>query len=148
MAALLWVSGLAPSEVFAFVEKCGFDVDVNCAISMRFDGGAVGTALVGGYGHSVTEVLRIVGDRASARIFFRTVREQSLEINGEAVDAKASVALSTPNANFLDAIRGTAAVVSSGELGLRVARFTDAVYRSAGEGKPVGMTKGGADTHR
>ncbi len=139
VAALLDVTSLVPREAFAYVENSGLPVDVNTAAVIRFQGGAVGTLMVGGFGHSVTEVLRVVGDRASARIFFRTVREQSLEVNGERVDAKSLVPASTPNANFIDAILNGTAIDADGELGLRVAQLSEAIYRSAREGRPVGM---------
>lgn len=137
MAALLWVSELQPLEVFAYMDKCGLAVDVNTALTVKFCEGALASVSIGGFGHSVTEVLRIVGDKASARIFFRTVKEQSLEIDGQPVDAKASIQPSTPNANFIDAILGRARIETGGQLGLDVARISEAAYRSAEEHWPM-----------
>ncbi len=132
IAALLEVTGLVPTEVFTYVEKCDLPVDLNTAAAIRFDGGAVGSVIIGGFGHEVTEVVRVVGDKKSARIFFRTVREQALEIDGEVVDAKAAIPASTPNADFVNAILGrTPKVRANGELGVRVAQITEAFYRSA-----------------
>jgi predicted dehydrogenase len=137
LAALLWVSGLEPVEVFAYMDKCGLDVDVNTVLTVRFREDALASISIGGFGDSVTEVLRIVGDKASARIFFRTVREQSLEIDGQPVDAKSVVEPSTPNANFIDAILGRAQVETGGQLGLDVVRISEAAYRSAEEHWPM-----------
>jgi predicted dehydrogenase len=137
IAALLDVTGLVPEEVFAYLETCGLAVDVNTAAAVRFRGGAVGALAIGGFGHSVTEVLRVVGDKASARIFFRTVREQALEIDGTPVDAGSAVPGSNPDAGFVDAILGRGQARAAGELGLRVAQFSEAVFRSAQERRPV-----------
>jgi predicted dehydrogenase len=141
VAAMLDVSGLVPEEVFAYVDRCGLEVDVNTAMSIRFTGGALGTVMIGGFGHSVTEVLRIVGDEGSARIFFRTVREQSLEVNGALVDAAALVPRSNPDADFVEAILGRAQLAAPAELGLAVAELSEAAYRSAAEGRPIPLTQ-------
>jgi predicted dehydrogenase len=125
--------------VFAYVDNCGLDVDVNTAMVVRFAEGALGSIAIGGFGHSVTEVLRIVGDRASARIFFRTVREQALEVDGEIIDAPSLIPPSNPDANFVDAVLGRDAVSATGELGLRVAQLSEAAYQSAKERRPVSL---------
>jgi len=137
LAALLWVSELEPVEVFAYVDKCGLDMDVNTTLTVKFEEGALASVSIGGFGHSVTEVLRVVGDKASARIFFRTVNEQSLEIDGQPVDAKADIRPSTPNANFIDAILGRARIETGGKLGHDVIRLSEAAYRSADEHWPM-----------
>ena len=43
----------------------------------------------------------------------------------------------TPQANFVDAILGKAAPLCPAEYGLTLAKFMDAVYASAEEGRPV-----------
>ena len=137
VAAMLYVVQMDPGEVFAFIDNCGLDVDVNTSMAVRFAQGAQATVTVGGFGHSVTEAIRVVGDKASARIFFRTVKEQTLEINGEVVDAKAAIPKSDPDANFVDAILGKAAIGADARLGLRVAQLSEAAYRSAESGRVV-----------
>jgi len=137
LGAMLHVSQMDPVEVFAFIDKCGLDVDVNTAMVVRFAQDCQAAVTVGGFGHSVTECIRVVGDRASARIFFRTVKEQALEVNGEVVDARSAIPPSNPDANFVEAILGKATVEADGVLGLRVAQLSEAAYRSATEGRPV-----------
>jgi len=136
-AAMLYVCQMDPSEVFAFIDNCGLDVDVNTSMAIRFVQGAQATLTVGGFGQSVTESIRVVGDNASARIFFRTVKEQALEVNGEIIDAKALIPKSNPDANFVEAILGKGEIGADGLLGLRVAQLAEAAYRSAREGCPV-----------
>jgi predicted dehydrogenase len=142
VAAMLQVTGLKPSRVFAFCDHAGLDVDVNSSIAVRFEGGAQASVTVGGFGHSVTESLRIVGENHSARIFFRTVREQALEIDGQVIDARAELPGSTPNGNLIEAIAGREAIGADVDLGLRVARLTEAAYRSAAGGTPVTVAAG------
>ena len=131
VAALLYVCQMDPVEVFAFIDNCGLDVDVNTAMVVRFAQGAQATVTVGGFGHSVTESIRVVGDKASARIFFRTVKEQALEVNGEVIDAPSIISKSDPDSNFVDVILGKAEPGADGRLGLRVAQLSEAAYRSA-----------------
>lgn len=137
LGALIHVTGLEPAEVYAVIENCGLGIDVNSALAVRFHGGAVGSLMIGGFGHSVTEVLRVVGEKKSARILFRTVREQSLEIDGNLVDAHRLVPGSNPDAHFVDAILGVRPVEAGPLLGLKVAQLSEAAYRSAEERAPV-----------
>lgn len=137
LAALLYICGMDPVEVFAFVDNCGFDVDVDTAMVARFAQGAQAAITVGGFGHSVTESIRFVGEKGSGRVFFRTVAEQSLEIDGAAIDAKAAIPASNPQANLLDAIQGKAQIGADGLLGLRVALLSEAAYRASREGRAV-----------
>ncbi len=137
IAALLDVTGLIPKEAFAYVEKYELPVDVNTIAVVRFTNGAVASISIGRFGHSVTEVLRVVGDKKSARIFFRTVREQTLEVDGEVIDAKAQIPPSTPNDNFVRAILLVAEIRAGATLGLRVAQLTEALYQSADEHRPI-----------
>src|SRR5690348_3519070 len=46
--AMLYLTGLAATEVFAFVENKGQEVDVVGTVAMRFTKGALGTAAVSG----------------------------------------------------------------------------------------------------
>ena len=48
----------------------------------------------------------LVRSRGLGDVYKRQVREQSLEINGALVDARAAVGASNPDANFVDAILG------------------------------------------
>ncbi|NOZ20314.1 MAG: Gfo/Idh/MocA family oxidoreductase [Planctomycetes bacterium] len=131
VAAMLYVCQMDPVEVFAFIDNCGLNVDVNTSMAVRFAQGAQATVTVGGFGHSVTESIRVVGDKASARIFFRTVKEQALEVNGEVIDAPSIIPMSNPDSNFVDVILGKAEPGADGLLGLRVAQLSEAAYRSA-----------------
>jgi len=136
-AALLYVSDMDPVEVFAFIDNCGLEVDVDTSMAVRFAQGAQATLTVGGFGYSCTESIRVVGDKSSARIFFRTVKEQALEVDGQVIDAKAAIPASNPNASFIDAILGKGAIGADARLGLRVAQLSEAAYESARKGLPV-----------
>ncbi|MEM7029989.1 MAG: Gfo/Idh/MocA family oxidoreductase [Chloroflexota bacterium] len=138
VAAMLDVSHLTPAEVFAFQDKSDLDIDVNTVLSVRFAEGALAAMTIGGYGSkAVTEVLRIVGDKGSARIFFRTVREQSLEVNGEMIDAKSTITASNPNENFVETLLGNTVIGATSNLGLRVAQLSEAAYQSAQTNQPI-----------
>jgi len=137
LAALLQVCQMDPDEVYASIDCCGLPVDVNTAMVVRFAQGPRAAISIGGFGHSVTESIRIVGDKASLKIFFRTVAEQALEINGKPVDARARIKPSNPSENLVEVILGKAEVGADGLLGLRVAQLSEAAYLSAEQGRPV-----------
>jgi len=137
LAALLQVCQMDPKEVYATIDNCGLPVDVNTSMVVRFAQGPQAAITIGGFGHSVTESIRIVGDKGSLKIFFRTVAEQALEVDGKPVDAKALIPGSNPDANFVATILGQAQPGADGLLGLRVARLSEAAYRSAREDRPA-----------
>ena len=137
LGALLDVSGLTPGEVFASIQNCGIEVDVNTSMVVRFTEGPQAAVTVGGFGHSVTESIRLVGDKASARIFFRTLKEQSLEIDGAFVDAHADFRATNPAANFVDVLLGRDEPGAGVDLGVKVAQLCHAAYLSARQNRPV-----------
>ena len=142
LAAVLDVSGLTPVEVFASIQNCGLNVDVNTAMVVRFAEGPQAAITIGGFGHSVTESIRVVGEQASARIFFRTIKEQSLEIDGEAVHARAEIRSTNPVANLVDVVLGRDEPWAGVELGVKVAQVCRAAYLSAERNRPVSVAGG------
>ncbi len=150
-AHLLHMTGLAPMEVFALMANHGLDVDLVNAMSVRFEGGCLGT--IGSTGSTVRtqpEILecRIYGSRG--HILFDVMNEKlSLHRQDGSVVAPApasgadsefffssSYPEDAPLNNLVEIVTKGATSRSPGILGARVVSLLEAAYRSAQTGQP------------
>ncbi len=144
---LLHVTGLVPERVFALQQHLTLDVDVNSAIVVQFHGGAIATlAIVGnspGIQAHVWEDIAFHGSKGT--LYYRMIGQPDqrpwLEWRRQGDEAPTPFptppAETTPDANFLAAIRGREPVAATAEDGLRVAKLSAAIWQSAQQGKAV-----------
>ncbi|MCD6169615.1 MAG: Gfo/Idh/MocA family oxidoreductase [Candidatus Latescibacteria bacterium] len=134
---LLWMTGLEPEEVTAYIDCLDTEVDINSALSVRFTNGAIGNiSVVGNSPGAFREGIEIWGSKAAVHYY-----------NGELtyICAGASEPFqptglpyrSNPDQNFIDAILGRDEVQAPAICGLRVAQLTQAAWESARTGQPV-----------
>lgn len=149
-ALLLHMTGLEPAEVFALMHNHDLRVDLVDALSVRFEGGCLGT--VGSTGSTVRtqeEVLEYRLYGTGGHILFDVMNEQlmlyradgSTEQSPPCPPAPAGRDYSTsypeegPLDNLVEVIGG-GANRSPGRLGARVVAMLEAAYASAAEGRP------------
>jgi predicted dehydrogenase len=139
---MLYLTGLAATEVFAFVERKGEEVDVVGAATIRFDNGALGTAAVSGDAPLMEQGLYIQGTRGAARC---SIYGGSMEVwsGSKKVLYPAVPEVTSLQQNFVDCILGRATTPSPPLLGLRQARLMDAIYESARIGGKVEVVADG-----
>jgi predicted dehydrogenase len=149
-ALVLWLTDLQPREVAAFVEGFDLSVDLCDAISVRFDGGAIGTlASTGGIStaqqpHSQLEV-RLYGSNGYAwldpmagtcSIFYNDGAVERLD----EVPAEGRYPMETTSRHLVDLILEPEATNRSpGEIGARTVQLLEAAYRSAAERRIVNI---------
>jgi predicted dehydrogenase len=147
-ALLLWLTDLRPRQVAAFVANFGLAVDLCDAISVRFEGGTVGTLSgTGGIptpqqAHSQLEV-RIYGSEGYAwvdpmagtcAIFYK---DGSVETLAD-VPAEGRYPMDTTSQHLVDLVLDPESTNRSpGEIGARTVELLEAAYRSAAEGRVV-----------
>ena len=140
--AVLWITGLEPEEVWASIDNCGTQVDINSAITVRFRGGALGTFnIVGNSTVGWWDELTIHGSKGTA-LFRNGKLLLALGSGPGSVPAEVPVSElppgSNPAKNFVDLIQGRVAhPAAPAEYGLRVAKFTEAAWKSASLRQPV-----------
>jgi predicted dehydrogenase len=149
-ALLLWLADLRPREVSAFMQSSGLAVDVCDAISVRFEGGAIGT-LAGTAGiptrqqaHSQLE-LRLYGTEGyvwldpmagTCSIFYNDGGSETL---GE-VPPDRRYPMDTTSRHLVDIILDPRITNQSpGEVGARTVELLEAAYRSAAEGRIINV---------
>jgi predicted dehydrogenase len=143
---LAWLTGLMPQSVYALMTAPEAPVDLYDAISVRFEGGAIGCISGAGTmppsGMSGYQVdLRIFGDggvllldleRTRLELRRHDGRQEKVEL---APDAGAYDCTGPPH-NFIDLIVGkTTENYAPGETAMRSVLLLDAAYRSAASGK-------------
>ena len=149
-ALLLHMTGLEPAEVFAQMHNHDLRVDLTDALSVRFEGGCLGT--IGSTGSTVRtqeEVLEYRLYGTGGHILFDVMNEQlamyqadgSITQSPPCPTAPAGREYSTsypeegPLNNLVEVIGG-GPNRSPGRLGARVVAMLEAAYASAAEGEP------------
>jgi predicted dehydrogenase len=133
---MLYVSGLAPEQVFANFDNYGTLVDVITALSIRFTNGACGTFAATSLSHEPwREEFSFYGSEGVLNI-----RDGKVTLHKKGQDTRilrGSGRESRPVANFIQAIKGEVPEPQAGPVyGLRVAQITEAAYKSARSGQP------------
>jgi len=134
--AMLYLTGLSVTEVCAFVDNKGEDVDVIASVALRFTGGALGSAVVSSASTVFEQGIYIHGTKGSVKC---SIYGGSMEVwlGPDLVKYPAVPEPLSLQQNFVDCIKGRAATPSPPILGLRQARLMDAIYESAEKGAVV-----------
>jgi predicted dehydrogenase len=143
---LLHITGLTPRVVSACQQNLGLEVDVNMAINVQFDGGALGNiAIIGqapGIGGAVFEDVTITGSRAG--LYYRVLGQPEnrpllqLRYTGK-TEPEAELpgpmpASIDPDHAFVEVLLGRAENEAPPECGLRTIQLSEAAWRSAAAG--------------
>jgi predicted dehydrogenase len=136
---VLWVTGLEPESVTAVIDNRGSQVDIDSAVTIRFREGAIATFnVVGSASIGWHEDVSIHGDKGTVlyrnnKIF--VAKEGQREIVEVTDELPAS---SDPNRDFVDLILGRVSEAAApSSCGLRIARVTEAAWKSAANGSQV-----------
>ena len=125
---LLWSTGLKAESVSAYGDNRGTPVDIDSALSIRFDNGAVGNITIIGDSTNWHEDITIMCEKLG---FF--VRDGKLTVRNIARDKVVYQELNggtTPDAHFIDIITKGITNESPFEGGLDVIRLTEAAWKS------------------
>jgi predicted dehydrogenase len=136
--AMFYLSGLEPDEVFALADDKGEKVDITSSVVVKFRGGAQGTFHVTGDSPLFSNSLELhfrsgVIQTGMYGDFVRHYVGSNL-VKYPPVPAGVTT---NPQANFIAAIRGLEEPACPPELGVKLCRFMEAVYRSIHTGRPV-----------
>ena len=148
-ALLFWLTGLRPRRVAAFCENFELAVDLVDAVTVRFDGGAIGTISSTGdrpSGHDDLLDLQIGGtdgmvafDVLAGRATVSRPRGRRDELEPLPVDQR--YPHWGPADNLVDVVLGRAENQSPAEIGCLTVEFLAAMYRSAlADGAPVELS--------
>jgi predicted dehydrogenase len=133
---IMWISGLRPLEVWAYQENDGGKVDRLMAISIRFDGDALGTFAAVGISPEWREEVSfyctdgVLNLRPDGLSYQQRGKDVILvrRFNGKEVSCAD---------NFIDSILGKDDPIAPAICGVRVAELSEAAYESVRTGKPA-----------
>lgn len=131
---ILWTTGLNAQAVTAFIENFESKVDINSALSIRFQNGALGNISIVGNAPTWHEDISIWC--SEGMFLYRNGHLQFVDAAGKRheLTEKDMPAGSSPGRNFVDAILKGVPVESPPECGLRVIEMTEAAWKSAAQG--------------
>lgn len=136
---ILWTTGLKPVEVSAYIHQRGTRVDIDTALTVKFEGGAICTFnIVGSASIDWWEDVSIHGTKGTAlyrngQLWVATEGTRSPQLMSDSLADS-----SNPDQNFVDLILGrVTSAAAPAESGLAVASLTEAAWKSANEGHSV-----------
>jgi predicted dehydrogenase len=136
---MLWVTDLVPREVFAYINNIEARVDILSALSVRFEGGALGSIAVVGHAPGWREDVSFYGMNGAA-LFMRDGRMLLQDGRQPPVDVTDKLKYrNTISRNFIRAIEGKEEPQVPGICGLRVIQLTQAAWESAKKGRAVAV---------
>ena len=112
-------------------------MDVNTIVNVRFKGGAVGTISTIGNAAHHDEGIAIHGSEGGIVFRQHRWRTKFVHFNDRPMRVPARIRNTTPDADFLRFIRNGGKGYTSPDYTVRVAKLSEAAYRSAAEGRPV-----------
>jgi len=141
VSSVLWITGLEPVEVSAFVENAGKSVDTNAVVSVRFKAGGVGALNTYGNAAHHDERIAIHGSKGCLVFRLHQWKVQSVLLNDEPLEIPSRIKETTPDQAFFDLIRTDGKGYSPPDFALQVARLSEAAYRSASAKKAVKVSR-------
>jgi predicted dehydrogenase len=145
---MLVVADLEPKRVHAEIDLQGQEVDVNSALTIRFQNGAVGSVTV--LGQTRMSGMRgdivVTGERGDVVLPKGFHGSGGIELHGPDGPREDFTLpeTTTPQENFLGVVRGEEISLSPPRDAVRLARLMDAIYASAEQGRPVACAPVGA----
>ncbi len=144
VGTVLWVTGLRPQEVFAYMDNADTRVDVVDAIALRFQGNAVGTLMANSYlpMRAHTHDVTVYGQEGVVRIAWDNAGGRAMLLAGadpEPIEAQGVAPAAEVPRNFVRAILGQEQLRVPAQIAVDEVAILDAAYRSAERGVPIAI---------
>jgi predicted dehydrogenase len=131
---IMWTTGLRARTVFGALDNRGSAVDIDSAVTIAFEGGALGSLAIIGDCPFWQEDHGFYGTRGA--ILYRNGKVFAQERGGTFAEVTDLPPGSNPDRNFIAAVLGDEEIASPAECGLRVIELTEAVWESGRKGQP------------
>jgi predicted dehydrogenase len=97
VASVLWITGLEPVEVSAFIDNAGKAVDTNAVVNMRFKGGAVGSLNTIGNADRHDERIAIHGSKGTLVFHLHQWKVKQVLLNDEPLKVPSRIVETSPD---------------------------------------------------
>jgi predicted dehydrogenase len=138
--SIAWLVDRPVTEVFCITDNKGLEVDINAAITIRWEGNVLGSVTISGNTPNWYEGILICGDKGRIQTAIHGGRLEQWNEQGMVKYPQVSQPHYTPVENFVHCLLGKAKPRSPVRYGILHSWLMDALYASARENKPVKLT--------
>ena len=141
VASTLWITGLMPTRVSAFMDYAGRNVDINAVVNVHFKGGALGTLNTFGNASRHDERIVIHGSEGCIVFHLHQWQIKSVLVNDKPMEIPKRIKEDTPDNAFFRMIRNGGQGYELPYFALAVAQVSEAAYVSLEKGAPVKVAR-------
>ncbi len=139
--SVAWLIDRPAEEVFCWTDKKGTPVDINAAITIRFQGNVLGTVTISGNTPGWQEGIWLAGDKGRIVTGIHAARLEHYDEKGALIKyPQVTQKGYTPIGNFVQCIAGKAEPRCGVRYGVLHSWLMDALYQSDREGRPVKLS--------
>lgn len=138
--SIAWLIDRPVLEVFCIADNKGAEVDINAAMTIRWEGNVLGSVTISGNTPGWQEGIWISGDKGRIATGIHGGRIEQWNEKGIVKYPQVTQAHYSPVGNFVDCLLGNAEPRCPVRYGILHSWLMDALYASAKEGKPVKLT--------
>lgn len=139
--AIAWALDRPVEEVFCWIDNKGMPVDINAVMTIRWEGGVLGTVTISGNNPGWDEGIIIAGDQGRLHTGIHAGRLEHYDTRGKIKYPPVTFPNYTPDRNFVHCLLGKAEPMCPVRYGILHSWLMDALYRSAKTKAPVKLTK-------
>jgi predicted dehydrogenase len=138
--SIAWLVDRPAVEVFCITDNKGLDVDINAVMTIKWEGGVLGSVTISGNTPGWQEGIWIAGDKGRIATGIHGGRLEQVNEKGIVKYPQVTHAHYTPVENFVHCLLGKADPRCPVRYGILHSRLMDALYESARERRPVTLT--------
>ena len=138
--AIAWAIDRPVEEVFCWTDHKDMPVDINAVMTIRWQGGVLGTATISGNNPGWDEGIIIAGEQGRLHTGIHGGRLEHHDARGRVKYPPVSFPHQTPDGNFVRALLGTAEPMCTVRYGILHSWLMDALYKSAETRGPIRLT--------
>ena len=140
--AIAWLIDRPVKEVFCWTDNKGTSVDINAAITIRWEGNVLGSVTISGNTPGWQEGIWVAGDKGRVSTGIHGGRLEHVDaVKGVIKYPQVTQNNYSPLQNFALCLQGKAEPRCGVRYGILHSWLMDALYKSAEEGKPVTLSK-------
>ncbi|MGD0389379.1 MAG: Gfo/Idh/MocA family oxidoreductase [Tepidisphaeraceae bacterium] len=139
--AITWLVDRPAVEVFCITDNKGLEVDINAAMTIRWEGNVLGSVTISANTPGWQEGIIIAGDKGRIGTGIHGGRIEQWNEKGMVKYPQVTQTHYTPVENFVDCLLGKAEPRCPVRYGILHSWLMDALYASAREAKPVKLSK-------
>lgn len=139
--AIAWVLDRPVEEVFCVTDNKGMPVDINAVVTIKWEGGILGTATISGNNPGWDEGIILAGDKGRIHTGIHGGRLEHYQGGTKIKYPEVRYPHYSPDKNFVHCLLGKAKPMCPVRYGILHSWLMDALYKSAKTKAPVKLTK-------